>query len=182
MSTPASHSYEIDTVSPANLTKQLGSSILNEYVMSVSEDTPIEVTADGVASIDTTGITLCSRMQTGTAGEVHTDTYEYAKTLYDFINHETCTTGETDGYPVWFENAAWCNNCLRLLNADDRFIGEVDCPTCDAEYPRGGLMRATAPAVLEFEERVEFQSPATSVEELQKELSHVFGVKPRLTA
>lgn len=162
-------SLRVAQCSPTRLTELVGQELLSEYSFEVERTHGIDVTADQIVSVDENGMYVQGSFQIGENGKPSTDSSRFASKIMDLIDHRSCLTGETEGYPVWFDNAAWCNECEVLLPADTVYVGEVEC-TCGSEFPREGIMRATVPSVLMFEEYIEFENRVETVEEVLVEM------------
>lgn len=149
---------------PVTLTETLSQS-LDDYDFSIEQEYDVMLEDIQISDITRHGATLSGVYHTGRSGGFpNEDSYAQAKKIENLLKHHTCVTGETEGSPVWFENAAWCNNCHSLLKSEDEYIGEVICPDCNADFTTE-VMRATVPVALVFIEEVTFSSPVKSGEE-----------------
>jgi hypothetical protein len=152
---------------------QVSSELLETFDLSAYRDADITVDKTDITEINSEGVTIKGVVRIGYRGKPIKDSYLFVKRVTDMLQHESCMTEPTEGKPVWFDTAAWCNYCEKLYNADDKYIGEIVCDGCNGTFPRNGVMRATLPEKVQFEEQYEFDTPANSIEEAVQSVEKV---------
>jgi hypothetical protein len=171
MSTENSQSL-VNDLSVSELEKILSSQIEN-LSFTVEKIHNITIAEKQIDNITSTGLTVTGTYKTGDSGFPDRDTFDFAEDLNNMLSHPTCQTENTEGYPVWFENAAWCMSCNSLIDATDTIVYAITCPYCGDTFEDGDVMRATYPEELLFAQYIPFEKPCKTVEAVKEKLESV---------
>lgn len=163
-------SVRVEQFQLEKIKSQVSSELVEAFDLSVSSDMGISVDTTEIISIDSEGFVLEGVIRTGYRGKPITDSYSFVENTTQALKHESCVTEPTEGKPVWFDTAAWCNYCNKLYNSEDRYIGRLKCDGCNSTFPRNGIMRATLPETIQFKEHVEFDNSAESIDNIVKSI------------